>query len=130
MRTFARYAAAVEDPAGIEERLAAGSVTPEDAEVMREVYPERLAEIQRQITAGLSELRETLPYARRLSLSIFSGVPVDAAMNPRILGQLQSSFANEDGSEGGTKAPTPSPQFGSVTSKAAPEPTPAQSRGG
>ena len=32
MRTWARYVAAVEDPGGVEERLAAGTVTPEDAE--------------------------------------------------------------------------------------------------
>ncbi len=130
MRTFARYAAAAEDPGGIEERLASGAVTPEDAEVMKNVYPERMAEITRQIMEKLPTLRESLPYQRRLALSIFSGAPVDAAMNPRILAQLQSSFSNEEGSEGGTQAPRATPQFGSVSSKAAPEPTPAQSRGG
>lgn len=114
MRTFARYAAGVEDPGGIEERLAAGSVTPEDAEVMRAVYPERMAEITRQIVEKLPELQASLPYARRLALSVFSGVPVDAACHPRIMRVLQASFTEEPGSEGGLQAPMPQPAFGSV----------------
>jgi len=118
MRTWARYAAAAEDPHGIVERLAAGTITPEDAETMRTVYPEIFADVQRQIVERLPELREALPYARRLALSIFSGVPVDPAMDPRILSVLQQQFADEAGTEGGTQAPRPQAQFGSV--KAAP----------
>jgi hypothetical protein len=58
---------------------------------------------------------------------MFSGVAVDPALDPKVLAILQGSFANEEGSEGGTEAPRPEPQFGSVTK---PEPTPAQQRGG
>ena len=116
MRTFARYAAGVEDPGGIEERLAAGQITPEDAQVMREVYPERLADITRQIVEQLPTLRATLPYQRRLALSILTGVAVDASMHPRVLAVLQSQFAAEEGTDGGTQAPRAQAQFGSVKS--------------
>jgi hypothetical protein len=92
MRTFARYAAAAEDPDSIVDRLAAGSITPEDAEVMREVYPEKYAQITAHIAAHLPELRASLPYQRRLALSIFSGVPVDPAMHPEVLSVLQAQF--------------------------------------
>lgn len=126
MRTFARYAAGVEDPGGIEERLAAGQITPEDAQVMREVYPERLAEITRQIVEQLPTLRQTLPYPRRLALSILTGVAVDAAMHPRVLAVLQSQYASEEGSAGGTQAPRAQAQFGSV--KSTDKATPAQER--
>lgn len=128
MRTFARYAAGVEDPGGIEERLAAGQITPEDAQVMREVYPERLAEITRQIIEQLPTLRGSLPYHRRLALSILTGVAVDAAMHPRVLAVLQSQFAEEPGTEGGTQAPRAQAQFGSV--KSTDKATPAQERAG
>jgi len=127
MRTWARYAAAVEDPGGIEERLADGSVSPEDAEVMREVYPERLAELKRQILGELPALQKRLPYHRRLALTILTGIPVDPSMDPRVLSQLQASFTEEPGSEGGTQAPRAMPQFGSVKVE---EPTPAQDRAG
>lgn len=127
MRTFARYAAAVEDPHAIVERLASGAITPEDAEVMRKVYPEMMADITKQIVMQLPKLQKSLPYQRRLALSIFSGVPVDPAMNPRILSALQRAFSSEPGTEGGTQAPRAAPQFGSVSKQ---EPTPAQKRAG
>ncbi len=127
MRTFARHAAAVEDPGAVEERLAHGTITPEDAEAYNAVYPERAAHFKQQILEQLPTLRAALPYKRRLALSIFSGMPVDAAMHPQILAVLQASFAAEPGSEGGTQAPRAQPQFGSVK-KSVGEPTPAQER--
>lgn len=127
IRAFARYVAAADDPGGIEERLAEGTVTPEDREVMRALYPDRMAEITRMVVERLGTLRGTLPYAKRLSLSHFTGVPVDASMDPRILAQLQAPYANEAGTEGGTMAPRPRPAFGSVKK---PEGTPAQRRAG
>lgn len=127
MRAWARYIAAADDPGAIEERLASGQVMPEDGEVMRELYPDRMAEIMRQIMERLPTLRGTLPYHRRLALSIFTGVPVDAAMDPGILAILQGNFATEEGTEGGMQAPAPAPAFGSVKK---PSPTPAQERAG
>ena len=53
-------------------------------------------------------LRATLPYERRLALSMLTGVPVDPSLDPRILATLQADYAAE---------PEPSravPQFGSV----------------
>ena len=127
MRQFARYAAAVEDPHGVVERLAGGTVTPEDAEAMRAVYPEMMQDIIQQIVADLPKLKAGLPYQKRLALSVFAGVPVDDAMNPAILATLQASYDNEEGSEGGSQAPRARPAFGSVKSQDA---TPAQERQG
>ena len=127
MRQFARYAAAVEDPAGVVERLASGTITPEDAEAMRTVYPETMQAIKARIIERLPELSQTLPYNRKLALSIFSGVPVDPAMRPEILGVLQGQFEEEPGTEGGTQAPPPAPQFGSISKEKG---TPAQERAG
>ncbi len=128
MRSFARTVAAVEDPHGVVERLASGAVTPEDAEAMKEVYPELYADVQRQIVEALPTLQKTLPYSRRIAMSIFSGVPVDPSMDPRILGVLQGSFSTEDVSEGGPPGPVATPQFGSVQS--IDKPTKAQERAG
>lgn len=127
IRAFARYAAAVEDPGGVEERVAAGTVTPEDAEAYRTVYPERYADFQRQIIEKVSTLRASLPYRRRLALSIFSGVAVDPAMHPMILPLLQANYADEPNTDGGTAAPTAQPQYGSVSKEAF---TPGQTRAG
>jgi hypothetical protein len=127
MRRTARFIAAVEDPIGIVERMANGAITPEDAQVMREVYPEMYADIQQQIMAKLPTLQKTLPYQRRLAMSIFSGIPVDPAMNPRILTELQAAYEDEPGTEGGEMGPRPQPAFGSVKNQ---EATPSQARQG
>jgi hypothetical protein len=126
MRTFARYVSAVEDPGAVVERLADGSVTPEDAEAMRTVYPEMFHDIQQQILEQLPTLRATLPYQRRLAFSVFSGVPVDPALDPAVLSRLQASFATEQGTQGGTQAPRAEPAFGSISRETS---TPAQQRG-
>lgn len=114
MRAFARKVAAAEDPAGVEKRLVDGTLSPEDVEAYHAVYPERAEHLKQQIMEQLPMLQHSLPYARRLALSMFSGVPVDPSMHPAVLAVLQGHFANEDGSEGGTQAPKPQPAFGSV----------------
>ncbi len=129
-RQFAAYVDAVEDPVGVIERLGDGVITPEAGEVMREVYPEMHAQIVQDITMRLPELRESLPWHKRLSLSIFSDVPVDPSLQPHILRGLQAQFSTEEGTEGGTQGPKAAAQFGSVSAKNDVEPTAAQSRAG
>ncbi len=116
IRSFARSMAAAEDPHGVEERLASGQVTPEDADAYKAVYPERFAALQQSIMMELPRLSKALPYARRLSLSIFSGIAVDPSLDPRILKVLQAQYIAEEGTEGGTQAPKPAPAFGSIKS--------------
>lgn len=120
---FARYVAGVEDPAGIVERMASGSMTTEDASVLREVYPALFESLQMDLMVQIPMLRQRLNYRKQLMLSIFTGVPVAPGMDQRVLKILQGHFAKEPGSEGGTQAPDAAPQFGSVSR---PEPTRAQ----
>ena len=125
---WARYVDAVENPGGVEDRLARGVVTPGDAEAYRAAYPERYADLQRRIAEQLPQLRQSLPYERQLALSIFTGMPVASALNPRTVRRLQSNFASEPGSEGGTQAPRAAPNFGSQGSAKSQELTPSQRR--
>lgn len=127
MAKFARYAAAVEDPAGIVERMSAWTMTPEDAEVLRVVYPEMFAQVQSEILAKLPNLRETLPYGKRLMLSLFSGVPVDPALQPETFAILQGNFGSEPESGGGMQAPVAQPQP-HLSAMSNPQPTRAQRR--
>ncbi len=114
MRSFARSMAAIEDPHAAMERLVHGTFTPEDGKALRAVYPEMVADLTQQVAQQLPTLRQTLPYSRRLALSIFTGVPVDPAMTPGVLRQIQGMYAAEPGTAGGTQAAVPQPQFGSV----------------
>ncbi len=126
MRRFARYVAAAEDPGSVEERLAAGRISPEDAEAYQAVYPERLEALKMHLLQNMPTMRKQLSYDKRLALSMMTGVPLVPALQPEILRVLQSNYANEPGTEGGVQAPTPQPAFGSISKE---KPTPAQERG-
>lgn len=114
IRSWARSVAAVEDPHAVLERAAHGHVVIEEARAMQAVYPEVVRDYVQRLTAHLADLPKALPYRRRLALSILSGVPVDPAMQPAVLRELQAMYVREPGTEGGTQAPRPEPQFGSV----------------
>lgn len=128
MRSFARSVAAVEDPHAAMARILSGRFVIEDAQALRAVFPEMVADLTQQILPQLPTLRVTLPYQRRLSLSMLTGQPVDVAMTPGVLRELQSMYAAEPGTMGGTQAPVPQPQFGSI--KRSDPGTPAQRRQG
>jgi hypothetical protein len=131
IRAWARAVRAVEDPASVEERLARGIVTPEEAAAYRAVYPARFEALQREIFAAAPTLDKTLPMSKKVALSIFTGIPVTPAMQPNVLAVLQATFAVEPGSAGGTQAPRPQPNFGPMGSlKDLDKPTPAQQREG
>ncbi len=111
MRSWARSASAVEDPDAVLERAVHGAVSPEDAAALQAVYPEKLADFTQQVAAKLPMLRKTLPYARRISLSILTGQPVDPAMDPAIMRVFQAQFQYEP------EPPKPEAQFGSVKAR-------------
>jgi len=129
MRSWARKAAAADDPYSVIDRAIHGAVTTEDVQAMRATAPEILEDwVQGEIMPRLATLRAKLPYERRLSLSMLSGKPVAPAMDPRILGVLQGHFTDEPGTNSGTQAPKPIAAFGSIK-KSLDTPTPAQERG-
>ncbi len=131
IRAWARVVRALEDPKSVEQRLARGIVTPEEAQAYRAVYPERFAALQREIFAAAPTLDKTLPMPKKVALSIFTGIPVAPAMQPNVLAVLQATFDVEPGSAGGTQAPRPQPNFGAMGSlRDTDKPTPAQARDG
>lgn len=125
MRTWARVADVVDNPGAFEERLAAGMILPAEADAYRTIYPERFAEFRQKVVDRLPELQRTLPWQRRLALTIFTGVPVDPSLTPGVLRVMQGIYTEEPGTESGTEAPKAQPQFGSISRE---QPTPAQSR--
>ena len=135
MRSWARVVSAVEDPAGVEERLVHGTLTPEDAEAYRTVYPQRFAQLQSTLMAAAPTLTKSLPYARQLTWSIFAGIAVTASMEPNIRQVLQASFTrrppDSTASIPGMSPPKIEPSFGSLGSvkKSIEQPTPSQQRG-
>lgn len=86
---FAKYVHAVNDPASVLEDLAHGHVTLEGAEVLRTVYPALFAQAQRMLLEAAPKMQATLPYPRRVAISIMYRIPIDATMTPRHMQFLQ-----------------------------------------
>lgn len=114
MRTWARAAGALENPEGVFERARHGKVVPAEAAALRAVMPGKLDAFTQQVIQGLPDRKRGLPRAQQLSLWVLTGVPIDASQTPAVLGVIQGMYASEPGTQGGTQAPTPQPQFGSV----------------
>lgn len=82
LEVFGKYVKAVNDPASVLEDLANGHVSMEGAETLRVVYPKLFAYAQQMLLEAAPKMQATLPYARRVSISIMYQVPVDVTMQP------------------------------------------------
>lgn len=91
MRQWTRYAAAVNDPSTILASMARGRVSPEEVEVMREVYPQLYASTQQRIMTSVAGLKVPMLRPQRLQLSILFGVPADSNMTQSMLAALQQA---------------------------------------
>lgn len=94
-----RYVAAIEKPMTVLDDFRHGRVSYEGVEAIRAVYPKSFQEITGQLTEHLAELREDLPYKKRLQVSILFGVPVESAMEPAFLAYMQQLHAQSAASD-------------------------------
>jgi hypothetical protein len=124
---FSRLARAVEDPASVIESFASGSLTPEEAEAFRSVYPELYQQTILDLVTRLGK-GEKLTASQKLSMFILTGQPMDPAHQPNVIRRLQANYQFEPGTEGGMAAPRATPQGGSIKNSAETEATPAQDR--
>lgn len=109
LEKWGRYVHAVNDPASVLEDLAKGHVTMEGAEALRVVYPALYAEAQRTLLEHAAQMQETLPYARRVMISIIYQVPVDGTMTPSHIQYLQPPLPQAPGMAPGMAAPQGTP---------------------
>lgn len=97
---FARYMEAVERPETVLQRMSTGTMTPEDAEVLKTVYPGTYDDARQQIMGHLAEAR-ALPYQTRLALSIYLDVAADPAVTPEAITVYQGLYAQEQAQQPG-----------------------------
>lgn len=87
---FGKYVHAVNDPISVLEDLAKGHPSAEGAETLRVVYPELYRYGQKELLAAAPEMAKTLPYARRVMISILYQIPVDGTMHPSHAAYIQT----------------------------------------
>lgn len=127
---FLKMAEVVDDPVVAFERAASGRLTMDDVEALRAVYPEVYQAMRLEVVARVQELRQELPYAKRVQLSMFFGVPVDSIMRPEVVQAIQAAHAVEEG-EGQMASQQTGQQGGNqkalnLSAVSPPEPTRAQ----
>jgi hypothetical protein len=91
---FLRKVQAVEDgPGGIVKRMAQGRLTPEDVDVLRNVYPESLAEIQTKVQERCADRTKPVPYTARVQCGLLLGVPTDVSLTADFARAVQQGYA-------------------------------------
>lgn len=94
---FERYSDAVENPVAVLDRIADGTVMPEEMETLKAVHPKIYGRLQEQLTAAIMEPNVKIPYEQRLMLATFFDVPADPSLQPQMVYALQQTFAQKDG---------------------------------
>ena len=94
---FMRYEEIVNNPLGVLDHIANGTLTSEHRETIVSVYPELYTNIQEEILKGLAQGKPNMTLPQKIQLSIYLNKPVDPTMN--YLAKFQESFMPDE--EGG-----------------------------
>jgi hypothetical protein len=92
----------VRNPVGVLERIADGTVSLEDGEALRAVYPTMYADTRNQILSGLQAAVEDgapVDYDTRIKLGLVFQLPTDPAIDPTtawVLTQQRAQVGPED----------------------------------
>ena len=111
-----------ENPEVVFELMDQGKLTIEHTEDLEAVYPEIYNEIHMDIVSRAAELKATLPWAKRVTLSTLFQAPTDDILRPELIGLIQAGY-----SEQSTEQPEPRPPSASTNSH---PPTKAQELSG
>ncbi len=121
IRAFARHLAGATNPLGTLVKVANGTVSPQEAEAVRTLWPATFMAFQKQLLENLPAIQKKITRTQAINLSIVTGVPVDSTMRPEFLKFVQQNYVNQ----GLIQSQRPKPQGGGTMK---PEPlTKAQS---
>lgn len=96
---FHRRVAIVHDPKVAINKIADGSITPEEVDTLKNVYPEIFNKLKTEVVSTLVESGKKVPYDKRIAIGTIFGVPTDPSLEPEMINRLQESFVEKD--EGG-----------------------------
>lgn len=100
LSAFHRRMAVVQDPKVAMEKIADGSVSPEEIDALRTVYPEIYNKLKNEVIGALMEKGTKIPYSQRIAIGTIFGMPTDPSMEPAAIAALQSTYDIEE-DEGG-----------------------------
>ena len=91
---FVRQFDAVNDPVSLLDHAHAGTITADQVDAVRQTHPELLAEIQRKTVSALADIPPgtVVPQAKKESISVLLGQPVDESVSPEFASAMQTSY--------------------------------------
>lgn len=97
IQKFNRYAQVVEDPISVLKKLRDATVLPQDLEALSAVYPALYSTMKTSVLDKLigkmgKQKSINLPYNKRMSLSLFLGMPLDSSMKAQSIMSNQQAF--------------------------------------
>lgn len=88
---FARRLQVADDPVAAIEAVERKCLTPEAADTLRAVYPKLFGQMQSRLLERSAELKATIPYQQRVSMSLLFDVPLDPSIEPATIALLQTA---------------------------------------
>lgn len=89
--SFLRHVRAVEQPMTVLQSIKDGSVTKEEVDTLKAVYPGMYQRLQDSIMNAIIDHGEQIPYKRRLVLGTMFNVPTDPTLDPAFINKMQAS---------------------------------------
>lgn len=90
---FMAHKAAVENPQIILDAIRDQTLTPDQAQVLHDVYPAMYEEMQREIMRQVSSMEAPLPYQARLRLGVLLNAATDPSLAPDVVQVLQMGYS-------------------------------------
>jgi len=100
---FERVYEALEDPPVLLERLQKGTISRDQVDAVRAVFPEMFAEMQTAVSGELTRLAskgKRLPYSERIAIGVMFDMPTDPSLAN--MGQIQKFYAPDQGKPAGS----------------------------
>lgn len=113
-----RYAYAVDNPRAVLRRVADGTVTAEELEALKAVYPRMHQQLVNRVLEQMHEVDKLPDYQSRVRLSALLGVPTDPTLQPDFVAAMQESA---QANRGQISEPGQSPGILSPSRRTAPE---------
>lgn len=105
---FARRVRAAFAPESVLHDIADGTITPEGAETLREVYPRLYAEAQARMIDQAAKMQARLPHATVVKLSVLFRAALTASLEPAHLAAIQAAGQPQPAPQGpGPGGPPP-----------------------
>jgi hypothetical protein len=103
---FERILRTVENPTSVLDDLQNGTLTREQVDAIREVYPNLYSRIRTQVLEQVKKDGDKLTYSKRIQLGMLLDIQTDPSLRPSSILALQHTYAQEQEQEQGAVKPT------------------------